>query len=153
MRNKSVKERFDSMYVRIPFGGCWIWVGALKNKFGHGAFKVGPRKSKVEFAHRMSWQLVNGEIPDGMCVCHECDNPSCVNPDHLFIGTSADNTRDKVEKGRHVFGSAVHNANIDESIAKQIKSAFLPTKVLAEMFGISRQSAADIVYGRTWKHV
>ena len=149
----TIKERFESQFVRIPIGGCWLWTGPDKNKFWHGAFKLGARETKVTFAHRTAWNLYVGEIPNGMCVCHSCDNPSCVNPDHLFLGSQGDNVMDKVSKGMHLFGSKCPNSKITEPIAAQIKILKKPTKVMAEMFGISRQSVADIVYGRTWKHV
>lgn len=151
---KTLESRFESQYVRVPFSGCWLWTGAIKNQFGHGAFKLGSRASKVEYSHRQSWVMHKGPIPDGLCVCHSCDVPSCVNPDHLFLGTQADNMKDKVLKGRQLSGSKTYVAKIDESIAKQIKQQkSTPTRLLASMFGISRQSVADIVYGRTWKHV
>lgn len=153
MRNKSVLERFESQFVRVPIGGCWIWTGSNKNQFGHGAFKWGARNTRVEFAHRASWILYKGDIPKDMCVCHSCDNPSCVNPEHLFLGTRADNAADKVAKGRQPRGSKVPGSKITESIALQIKTLGESTKSMAQTFGISRQSVADIVYGRTWKHV
>ena len=95
-----------------------------------------------------------GEIPSDAHICHSCDNPACVNPDHLFIGTAALNVADKVAKGRHLYGAKVPAAKITDEIAAKIKLLKSePTRVLAAMFGISRQSVADIIYGRTWKHV
>lgn len=83
-----------------PNTGCWIWIGGLGN-FGYGAFYFRPPR-KMEFAHRVSYVLYRGEIPEGKHILHTCDNPFCVNPDHLFIGTPLDNMRDKMKKGRHV---------------------------------------------------
>ena len=150
----TVRERFESQFVRVPFAGCWIWTGSSKHKFGYGAFKIGNRQSKVEYAHRFAWSLYVGEIPSDAHVCHSCDNPACVNPDHLFIGTAALNVADKVAKGRHLYGAKVPSAKITDEIAAKIKLLQSePTRVLAAMFGLSRQSVADIIYGRTWKHV
>lgn len=75
---------------------CWPWLGS-KNYFGYGWFRLNGKTTK---AHRVAWLLWRGKIPDGMCVLHECDNPSCVNPKHLWIGTKGDNNRDKALKGR-----------------------------------------------------
>lgn len=80
--------------------GCWNWMGAVHKKTGYGIFR---RKggSSGHSAHRMAWELWNGPVPEGLCVCHKCDNPRCCNPDHLFIGTHKDNSEDMVRKGRH----------------------------------------------------
>lgn len=87
-------ERFETKYVPDPNSGCWLWFGLLTSK-GYGRFgKNGKR------AHRISYMSFVGPIPLGMCVCHRCDQPSCVNPSHLFLGTVADNQRDMQKKGR-----------------------------------------------------
>ena len=94
--SRPLVDRFHEKYERVPFGACWIWVGALDTD-GYGMIAVG-RGPKS--AHRISWILKNGEIPDGKHVLHTCDNPACVNPDHLFLGTHSDNMKDGVKKGR-----------------------------------------------------
>jgi hypothetical protein len=78
--------------------GCWLWTGAI-NGPGYGSLRLDGQPKSV-FAHRLAWQLANGAMPNGL-VLHKCDNPRCVNPDHLFIGTYTDNQRDCVRKGRH----------------------------------------------------
>lgn len=99
-------ERFESKFDKGD--GCWVWK-AHKNKNGYGQFGVmleGRNGYMVNrYAHRVSWMLYRGEIPEGLCVCHSCDNPSCVNPDHLFLGTRKDNTQDMINKGRHLEGN------------------------------------------------
>lgn len=79
---------------------CWLWEGAVFNT-GYGKIR---RENKIKLAHRISWELHFGHIPEGMCVCHKCDVPLCVNPGHLFLGTQKDNIQDKVNKGRQAKG-------------------------------------------------
>lgn len=86
--------RFESKFYVTP--GCWIWTGS-KNTGGHGQFTV---CGKCITAHRVSYELYIGPIPEGMWVLHKCDNPPCQNPDHLFLGTRQDNVDDMVRKGR-----------------------------------------------------
>lgn len=95
LKNPSVEEILDES-VPIPFSGCWIFNRAI-NSDGYGRFKSG---GVSYLAHRYVWQKVNGEIPRGMLICHTCDTPGCVNPDHLFLGTPKENYDDMVRKGR-----------------------------------------------------
>ena len=89
------KRRFESKYIPEPNSGCWLWTGSLVG-WGYGRFASKHRTN----AHRMSYMIYCEPIPDNMLVCHKCDVPSCVNPDHLFLGTTIDNINDKVRKGR-----------------------------------------------------
>lgn len=149
-----VLHRFESLFVKVPESGCWIWIGALKNKYGHGAFKVGSRSSKVEFAHRFSWKLYVGEIPENMKVLHRCDVGCCVNPHHLFLGSSKDNAMDMVMKKRHSYGSKNASAKINDQIAYEIKQdIYSSSSALASKYGISRRTISDIKTGKRWKHV
>lgn len=87
-------SRFETRFVVTP--GCWLWTGEIGSS-GYGRFYAYGRKYR---AHRFSYEAYKGEIPKGMLILHSCDNPRCVNPDHLRVGTDADNTRDKMERGR-----------------------------------------------------
>ena len=80
--------------------GCWLWQGSRNNK-GYGQLSKGGRSGGSVLTHRYSWEIHNGPIPDGLCVCHRCDNPPCVNPEHLFLGTYKDNAVDRRDKGRN----------------------------------------------------
>lgn len=77
--------------------GCWVWRGTTNNK-GYGMLGIG--RERQVLAHRVAWESANGHVPDGMFVCHKCDNPRCVRPDHLFLGTNSDNIQDSIAKGR-----------------------------------------------------
>jgi len=96
---RSTQDRFEEKVSIEPNSGCWLWTGAA-NAAGYGRLYVWP-EGKHQKAHRISYELHVGAIPDGMFVCHRCDNPSCVNPQHLFIGTRQDNVDDMNRKGRH----------------------------------------------------
>jgi hypothetical protein len=108
-------------------------------------------------AHRVAWTLHHGQIPDGMSICHHCDNPPCVRPDHLFVGTHGDNCRDKISKGReaHVRGSENGQAKLTEAEVLQIR-ALAPTMLqqqIADKFGISRKQIWAIVHRKKWAHL
>jgi hypothetical protein len=120
---------------------------------GYGAFTVDGKKYK---AHRLAFELATGADPTGLLVCHHCDTPSCVNPDHLFLGTQADNLRDMTQKERHQFGSQHHSALISDDDVLAIRDRRAKGEkglALAAEFGLSQASISDIYHGRTWRHV
>jgi hypothetical protein len=88
-------------YIPVPEAGCWIWLGGW-NMSGYG--RIGRHGKALPSAHRMFYTAHKGPIPKGLFVCHKCDTPACVNPDHLFVGTAMDNVQDMIRKGRGVAG-------------------------------------------------
>lgn len=96
--NTTLLERFSEKWTPEPFSGCWIWTGAEAGD-GYGYIRHSGAAGDT-YAHRASWKLFRGEIPVGLSVLHQCDTPTCVNPDHLFLGTQKDNIRDASGKGR-----------------------------------------------------
>lgn len=153
-RGVSVAALFETHVVRGD--GCWIWMGARSAKsygtvFGHGSSR---------YAHRAAWELHFGPIPAGMFVCHHCDNPPCVRPDHLFLGTPSANMWDKVHKGRANTPTRVgeHNgfAKLTEADVREIRRrrATGETRVSVGLaFGIHEGTVKQITSRKTWRHV
>lgn len=129
--------------------GCWEWKGL----FGVDGYPLLPWARKMYRANRVSVLLSGREIGKGQLACHTCDNPKCVNPDHLFVGTNMDNVRDAISKGRHVHGAMTPLAKLTEDEAKAIKSSNEKSSVLADRYGISVGSVNNILASRTWKHL
>ena len=140
-------EKFYSRIEMVPESGCWIWT-ATANKHGYGQLRV---NWKMKQAHRYSYEMHKGEIPEGKLVCHKCDVRSCVNPDHLFLGTHQDNANDMVKKGRSLSCEKNGRAKLDYDEALFVFTCGLPTKFLAEEFGVSRTLIDRIKTQRSWK--
>jgi hypothetical protein len=136
--------------------GCWLWSGFLNNK-GYGSISLGGQGGKIVFAHRFSYELHKGAIPDGLIVMHSCDNPRCVNPDHLSVGTHKDNTRDMLEKGRARGGSMRGEANpralLNEDQVRYIRESKASHAALARELGVSAVLIGKIRRHELWSHV
>lgn len=130
---------------------CWPWL-AYRNRDGYGTLQV-DRKSKM--AHRLAWEAAQGPIPNGMFVLHHCDNPSCCNPAHLWLGTLADNNRDRDRKGRGADrrGERAGGAKLTESDVLAIRAAAGTRGAIAMRFGISLSAVTYIRQGKRWGHV
>lgn len=139
------EERFWSKVDKTSATGCWNWT-ATRNAQGYGAIR---HNRKMVAAHRLVWEMTNGPIPDGLDVCHHCDNPSCVNPSHLFLGTHGDNMLDMAIKERRIFKLTQR----DVKEIRRLRSEGRLLSDIAELFGISSSSVSGIALGRTWKHV
>lgn len=138
----------------VTDGGCWEWQGYRSRK-GYGEIKVDGRMEK---AHRQAFLLRRGPIPQGMHVLHRCDNPPCVNPDHLFLGTNDDNVADRTAKGRSArnVGAAASTAKLTEDDVRQIRrmaTLGMTNLEIAEAFPVNDRSISNIIRNKTWSHV
>ena len=145
-------DRFWSKVDQSNLSGCWPWTGSRNTK-GRGQFMWTDRKPRL--AHRVAYWLTAGAIPDGLLVCHHCDNPLCCNPAHFFLGTNKDNTQDMVRKGRAKGASGTHhsNARLTEDQVLEIRAAEGSQKAIAERFGIPSSHVSNIKSRKKWKHL
>jgi hypothetical protein len=164
---KTLEERFWDNVGPIDKNGCWAWKGS-KFRFGYGKMN---HKNKAIAAHRVSWLIHNGGIPDNLCVLHSCDNPPCTNPKHLFLGSHADNAADRNKKGRQARGdrqgSRLHpesllrgsrhqNSKLTEQVVIRIRKERKGGETqqsLANKYRVSRSTISQIVRRKTWTHV
>lgn len=155
-KRESVEERFWAKVQKTE--SCWIW-SAGTSIGGYGDFSV-THSIKVP-AHRFSWEFTYGPIPAGISVLHSCDNPPCVNPEHLFLGTKGDNNRDRAQKGRSkgVFfkGSLHRNAKLTEDAVLDIRRRYaaggIYQRELANEYGVTRFAIGEIVNRVNWTHI
>ena len=152
-KKRPVAERF---WEKVDKSGiCWEWL-AFKESRGYGSFSVNRKSWK---AHRFSWLLHYGEIPEGLFVCHHCDNPSCVNPAHLFLGTAKDNAEDSVKKGRwpNLKGENNNYSKLTEkqvlAIRAEYKTGKITKSALARKYNVSLRTIHRIVIRNTWRHI
>lgn len=161
---RPLADRFWEKVDRRGPRECWPWK-SRSNVRGYGYLQRGGRNGGRILAHRLSWELHRGSIPDGLEVCHECDNPPCCNPAHLFLGTQADNNADAVAKGRARFTFAERpeltsgEANVHAKLTAQrvneiraLRAAGLSQREIAERFGVTRQNIRAIVRKLTWRN-
>lgn len=136
---------------------CWIWEGAKNGNFGHGIFRFDSGKNIL--SHRFSWTIHNGPIPEGMNICHTCDNPPCVNPNHLWAGTTKDNVHDMIKKGRSnpPRGERQGNSKLTEEQVRSIRKEYIPGVTLqadiAKKYNIRYQTVDGICKRKSWRHI
>ena len=161
-----IQSSIDSFWAKIKKSDCWLWQAAKTEK-GYGVFGI---EGLTKKAHRVAFELTRGKIPTGLCVLHRCDTPACCNPDHLFLGTRAENNADMVAKGRHVPGSTKtpfpqcsyrhgeghHAAKMTRqkvAAMRKDREAGISFSKLGEKYGVNGSAAYKICSGLLWKDV
>src|SRR5258708_3055626 len=144
----SLRARFNSKWLPHPRSRCWVWTASTVDGYGC----IGNGAGKVEKAHRVSWELHKGSIPEGLCVLHECDNPLCVCPEHLFLGTKKDNSDDMIKKGRDrkvpCRGESNGMAKLTAADVADIRSSAEGSVALGQKYGVSYKHIWQIRKGR-----
>lgn len=152
--SKKDMTRFNLKY-KVMDNNCWEWISS-KNRKGYGKFWL---KTKPYYAHRISYLIYRGSLPYDLFVCHTCDNPSCVNPTHLYLGTAKDNYQDMKDKGRNINlkGSSNANSKLVESQVLKIRELYKTGKFtvrgLAKDYKVSHGKIVSIINRKSWKHV
>jgi hypothetical protein len=146
-----VKYRLLSRRIVDENSGCWLWQGS-KDSSGYGSINV---RGKIVSSHRHSYQEFVGPIPDSMQVLHRCDTPACFNPDHLFLGTHAENMRDRERKGRagHKRGADRLFAKLNDEKVRNIRADDRPYSEIMKEYGISHGLVSMVKTRKMWKHV
>ncbi len=146
--------RFEEKFTPEPFSGCWLWTANVARRYGQFHLNGKPTP-----AHRASWILYRGNIPQRAYVCHHCDVKLCVNPSHLFIGTQADNIQDAFRKGRvktpiaRALGERHGSSKLTVAQVSEIRADRRSQRQIAASYGVSQQNILAIKQGRTWKEI
>lgn len=149
MSTTAIRNRFWSKVNKT--NTCWLWTASTKNGYGNITIE-----GKVRYAHRLSFIWHKGPIPDGLFVLHRCDVHSCINPDHLFLGTQTDNMKDCLDKKRFQFGEqhyATHLTATDVLRIRELCAGGNTQRRVGQMFGLGQRTVFEIVHRKTWKHV
>lgn len=149
--SRSVEERFQEKYIPEPMSGCWLWIASV-NACGYGTVRA---YQKPMLAHRVAYLLYRGEIPEDTCVLHTCDNPPCVNPEHLFLGTPMDNVTDMERKNRsyHPAGENHGRAKLTADDVRLIRNDLRSRRIIAKEYGVSGFLISAVKKRKIWKNV
>lgn len=151
-----LEERFFRQIEKTD--GCWNWTGRLVGK-GYGSIGLGGKGAKSVLSHRLSHEIHKGPIPEGMVVMHKCDNPRCVNPEHLEAGTQSQNIKDAFARMRKVLpikkvrGEECGASKLTEKIVLEIRASKLSLANLAALHGVAKSTIERIKYRKTWRHI
>ena len=148
-REQEYRDRFLDKVSPEPNSGCWLWIGAMRNR-GYGSFQFRGGQWR---AHRAAYEMFIGPIPDGLFVTHSCDTPSCVNPRHLSVGTHTDNMRDMRGRDRSLRGTRHRDAKLTEDDVREIRSSSNSQRTLAKRYGVHQGAIYLVQKRKTWKHV
>lgn len=148
MTELDAKSRFMQYVEPVTESGCWLWTGSLVH--GYGKFSYGSRATR---AHRISYELFVGSVPSDKQVLHRCDVRCCVNPAHLFLGTSQENMTDKTQKGRQAKGVGHGMASLTDDQVRDIRAAVGRQRDIAKAFGICQATVYYIKSRKTWTHL
>jgi hypothetical protein len=154
-QTKPLLERLLSRTDKSGPDGCWLWTGC-KDRNGYGVLTVKKDwKQSNKRTHRLMYLAAYGVDPGSLCVMHSCDNPSCVNPDHLSLGTNDDNTADRERKGRNrpPKGEAHGNAKLTDDAVRFIRGSSLPRRILAQRFKVSPSLIGCVRRRLIWRHI
>lgn len=149
-----LRAAFEHFVSPEPNSGCWLWTGPyFKHRAGYGCFTMRPAGIIQARAHRLAWRIYCAEVPKGRHILHKCDNPACVNPDHLFVGDQSSNMSDKVSKGRQTHGETHGMSKLSEADAIAIIKDRRLQREIANDYGVSVVTICDIKRGKSWKHL